>query len=126
MRRPRSRRSHTGLPASAESRQTLLAPSAVWGSRSGCSRVDCSAGSVGRRSVSRSRQGGHAAALLFSHHGVVESIVCEPLVARDARVPQRGILVATERENRLVHLLSIEHLQAHEKMEVLHRQAGDG
>ena len=52
--------------------------------------------------------------------------MCEPLVALDARVPQRGILVAAEREHRLVHLLGIEDLEAHEQMEVLHRQAGDG
>ena len=52
--------------------------------------------------------------------------MCEPFVALDARVPQRGILVATEREHRLVHLLGIEDLEAHEQMEILHRQAGDG
>jgi hypothetical protein len=41
-------------------------------------------------------------------------------------VAQRGILVATEREHRLVHLLGIEHLQAHEQVEVLYRQTSDG
>ena len=39
----------------------------------------------------------------------------EPCVALDARVPQRGILVAAEREHRLVHLLGVEHSQAHEQ-----------
>ena len=38
--------------------------------------------------------------------------MCESLVARDAGVPQRGILVAPECEHRLIHLLGIEHLQA--------------
>jgi hypothetical protein len=51
----------------------------------------------------------HAAGLPFSYHGVVESVMCEPLTALDARVPQRGILVATEREQRLIHLLGIEY-----------------
>jgi hypothetical protein len=30
----------------------------------------------------------HAASLLSCYHGVVEAVVCEPLVALDARVPQ--------------------------------------
>jgi hypothetical protein len=64
--------------------------------------------------------------LLSCYHGVVGSVMCEPLVTLDARVPQRGILVAAEREHRLIHLLGIEYLEAaHEQVEVLHRQAGD-
>ena len=48
-------------------------------------------------------------ASLHSYDCVVESVMCEPLVALNACVPQRRILVATEREHRLVHLLGIEH-----------------
>ena len=66
-----------------------------------------------------------ATASLHSYHGIVEPVMCEPLVALDACVPQRRILVATEREYRLIHLLSIKYLEAHEQIEVLHRQAGD-
>ena len=40
-------------------------------------------------------------------------------MAFDARVPQRGVLVTTERNHRLVHLLSIEHFEAYEQVEVL-------
>ena len=50
----------------------------------------------------------------------------QPLVALDAGVAQRGILVAAEGEHGLVHLLGVEHLEAHEQVEVLDRQAGDG
>src|SRR5947209_14965323 len=60
-----------------------------------------------------------------SNHGVIEPIMCEPFVAFDARIPQRGILVATEREHRLVHLLGIKHLEAYEKVEILYRQTRD-
>jgi len=37
----------------------------------------------------------------------------EPLLALDTGVPQRGILIAAEREHRLVHLLGVEHLETH-------------
>ena len=60
------------------------------------------------------------------HHGVVEPVVGEALVALDARVAERGVFVAAEGEHGLVHLLGVEHLQAHEQVEVLHRQPGDG
>ena len=46
-------------------------------------------------------------------------------MARDAGVPQRGILVAAEGEHRLIHLLGIEYLEAHQQVEVLHGQASD-
>src|SRR5271166_6417025 len=55
---------------------------------------------------------GRVTASLPSYHGVIEPVMCEPLVALDPRVPQRGILVATKREHRLVHLLGVENLQA--------------
>lgn len=51
--------------------------------------------------------------------------MCEPFVAFDGRIPERGILVATEREHRLVHLLGIKHLAAYEKVEILYRQTRD-
>lgn len=43
-------------------------------------------------------------------------------MAFDARIEQRGILVATEGEHHLIHLLGVEHLEAYEQVEVLHRQ----
>ena len=50
----------------------------------------------------------------------------QPLVALDAGVAQRSVLVAAEGEDGLVHLLGVEHLEPHEQVEVLDRQAGDG
>ena len=49
----------------------------------------------------------------------------ETIVAFDPRVAKRSILVPTKSEYRLVHLLGIEHLEADEKMEVLHCQANN-
>ncbi len=38
----------------------------------------------------------------------------QALVALDSRVAERGVFVATEGEDGLVHLLGIEHLEADE------------
>jgi hypothetical protein len=58
-------------------------------------------------------------ALLSSYHSVIQPIVGQAFVALDPRVPQRGILVPTERENRLVHLLGIKYLQPDKQIEIL-------
>ena len=50
----------------------------------------------------------------------------KPLMAFDAGVAQRCILVAPEREDGLIHLLGIEHLQPHQQVEIVHRQPSDG
>src|SRR6266576_3604215 len=53
------------------------------------------------------------AALLFPrHHGVVEPIVGQALVALDSRIAERRVFVATKGENGLVHLLGVEHFEA--------------
>lgn len=46
--------------------------------------------------------------------------------AFDARVPKGRVFVPAERKHGLIHLFGVEHLQPHEQMEVLLRQAGDG
>ncbi len=48
-------------------------------------------------------------ALFLCHYGVVKTVMCQPVMALDARIPQGGVLVAAEREHRLVHLLGVEH-----------------
>ena len=58
------------------------------------------------------------------HHGVVEPVVGQALVALDASVAERGVFVAAEREDSLVHLLGVEHLQADEQVEVPYRPPG--
>lgn len=55
----------------------------------------------------------HRAALLASYHSVVKTIVGQSLVAFDSCVMQRGILITTECEDRLIHLLGVEHLELH-------------
>ena len=59
------------------------------------------------------------------HHRVEETILGQALVAFDARIAERGVFVATECEDCLVHLLGVEHSQPHEQVEVLYCQAGD-
>jgi len=51
-----------------------------------------------------------ATASLSSYYGVIQSVLCQSFVTINSRVPQRGILVATEREHGLIHLLSVEDL----------------
>ena len=48
--------------------------------------------------------------LVPRHHGVVQPDVRQPPMAFYARVPKRRILVAPEREHRLVHLFGVKHL----------------
>lgn len=50
----------------------------------------------------------------------------QPGVAVEAGIAQRGILVAAEGKHRPVHLLDVEDLEAHQQVEVLYREAGDG
>ena len=66
-----------------------------------------------------------AARSLPRHHGIIKPVAAEALMAIDARIAERSVLVATEGEDCLIHLLGVEHLQLHEQMEVLYRQAGD-
>lgn len=47
--------------------------------------------------------------LLPRHHGVVEPVVGQALVTLNARIPERGVLIATKGEDRLIHLLGIEY-----------------
>src|ERR1700674_4673723 len=58
------------------------------------------------------------------YHGVIEPVVGQALVALDARIAERGVFVATEGENSLVHMLGVEHLESHEQVEILYRQTG--
>lgn len=55
------------------------------------------------------------------HYRVVESVVGQALVTLNSRIAERGVFVATEGEDRLVHLLGVEHLEANEQMEVFYR-----
>lgn len=55
------------------------------------------------------------------HHGVVQPVMGESGVALDARVAERRVFVPPEREYRLVHLLGVEHLEAHQQVEILYR-----
>ena len=66
-----------------------------------------------------------AAHSLPRHHGVVKSVMSQVLVTLNARVTKRGVFVATEGEDGLVHLLGVEHLEADQEVKVLHRQTGD-
>lgn len=65
------------------------------------------------RNHSRGRQS------LFRYHRVIETEPSQAFMALNARIPERGIFVAPEGEDGLVHLLSVEYLQAHEQVEVL-------
>jgi hypothetical protein len=47
-------------------------------------------------------------------HGVVEAIVREARMRVDAGVGEAGVLIAAKREHRLVHLLGVEDLEAHQ------------
>ena len=49
-------------------------------------------------------------ASLSSYYGVIKSVLCQSFVTINSYVTQRGILVATEREHGLIHLLSVEDL----------------
>src|SRR5437588_4778226 len=60
------------------------------------------------------------------NYGVIEPIVGQSLVTLDSRIAERGVFVPAEGEDSLVHLLGIKDLQAHEQMEVLDRQTGNG
>jgi hypothetical protein len=60
------------------------------------------------------------------HHRVVQPVMRQPRVAVDARVPQRGVFVAAEGKDGLVHLLGVEDPELDEQVEVLDGQAGDG
>ena len=68
-----------------------------------------------------SSHGAVAALSLPGHHGVIESVVGQTLVAFDSRIAERRVFVPSEREHGLVHLLGVEHPQTHEQVEVLHR-----
>ncbi len=48
------------------------------------------------------------------NNGVIQSVMGQTRVALDAGVPERCVFVAAERENRLVHVLGVEHLEPHE------------
>lgn len=56
----------------------------------------------------------HGDAFLLRHDRVVEAIMRQTLMALDACVAERSILVTAEGEDSLVHPLGIEHLQAHQ------------
>src|SRR4051794_15391278 len=60
------------------------------------------------------------------HDGVVETDSAQARVAVNARVRKRGVLVATERKHRLVHLRGVENVERDEQVEVLDAKAGDG
>ena len=59
--------------------------------------------------------------LLSGYHGIVKTVMSEPLMALDARVAERGVFITPEREYGLIHLLGIENLKSHEQVEVLYR-----
>lgn len=61
--------------------------------------------------------------LFLRHYGIVEPIVRQPLMALDARVAQRGVLVAAEGKHRGVHVLGVEYAQADQQVEVLDGEA---
>src|SRR6266550_8109864 len=63
--------------------------------------------------------------LLPCDHGVVQAVMRQPRMTLQAGVAKRRIFVSAECENGLVHLLGVEHLELHEQVEVLHRQASD-
>ena len=52
--------------------------------------------------------------------------MAQALVALDAGVGQRGVLVAAEREHGLVHVGAVEDVERDEQVEVVDGQAGDG
>ena len=64
--------------------------------------------------------------LLPRHHGVVKSVMAQPRVAVYAGVTERRVFVPPEREDGLIHLFGVEHLQLHEQVEVLHSHVGNG
>src|SRR5690348_13452920 len=56
--------------------------------------------------------------LIVRHDCVVEADVSEAVMAVDAGVGERRVLVAAEGEDGLVHLLSVEDLEPYEQVEV--------
>ena len=63
---------------------------------------------------------------LLGHHGVIEAVVSEAWVRVDTGVGEAGVFVAEKSKYSLVHLFGVEDLQAHQKVEVLDGEAGDG
>src|SRR4029077_2707790 len=59
-------------------------------------------------------------------HRIVQSIVGQAFVAFYSCIAQRCVFVPTERENCLIHLLSVEYFESHEEVKVLHLQTGNG
>lgn len=45
-------------------------------------------------------------------------------MAFDARVAKRGVFIPPEGENGLGHVLGVEHLEANQKVEILHGESG--
>ena len=65
---------------------------------------------------------GRSALLLQGDDGVIEAKQALLLrVGADAGVVQRGVLIAAEREDRLVHMDRVEDSEVHEQVEVSHR-----
>jgi hypothetical protein len=67
-----------------------------------------------------------ASSLLLRHYCVVQPVVREPPVTLDACIAQRGVFVAAEREDGLVHVLGVEHLEPHEQVEVISQEIMPG
>ena len=50
----------------------------------------------------------------------------QSLVAPYARISERRVFITAEGEHGLVHMLSVEHLELHKQVEILHRQTSHG
>ena len=52
--------------------------------------------------------------------------MCQPCVTLDPRIAKRSVLIATEGEDCLIHMLSVEDLSAYKQVKILHSEAGNG
>ncbi len=69
-----------------------------------------------RRFTAKFAREAFATASLPRHHRIVEPVVGQAGVAINAGVAERRVFIPPERKDRLVHLLGVEHLEAHEQV----------